>query len=806
MTVPHLLFARPPRRGTTGPRARRPRRAAGGLGRAAALTAASLLTVGLLPGQASAEPSPTPAPSTAPAASAAPTAPAPAAIGPVDYAIAVDESGSLKPAEVDRERAAAAGIALGEVHPKSTVTVLGFASADNDAQHPVDEVCPPTVLDGAGRDRIGACIGNLRSRKPDEGQGTDFPNAILQGVSRLSTGTDPATPRVLFLLTDGKLDVGDSPAYGDDRDHRATAGEAALAQALAAAQAARIQVWPLGFGSDIDRAALDRMAAAGFQDGCVDLPDARPRATAVPDAAAVAGAMQTAFAAAHCLRATTGGTGHPPIDIEMRISPLTTVGSIVVDKGDPAVTATYFDPSGRQITATTTDPISKFELSPRDQTVESLRITDPAPGQWKVHLDAPADHRAQLASVSVLWRGALRSSITMAPPSPRPGEQAVVTLKLQTRKGVQVTDPQDLKDLKVSAVLSGDGFAPVPVRLADDGTGPDRTAGDATFSGTVTVPATATGRIKASGTLAASGLTADEDRTQGTLVAPAVPKVTAGLTLDDTAGHKLHPGDALAGRLDLHNADGTPHTLRLALRDTSPGLLAVSPEEVTLAPGESRRVDVAVRAARPAAFRGLLDGGDLRLGGKVTLVDGTDQDRVLVDSPLSLTVTRPPTFWESWWWALLLGGLVAVLAALVVLVLHRGKVTGRNPAGLKLLLLDQEGHQLADVTADSGTNGWYEFDVAGLGGPYPRLVRKPGGPYRVQRSRDGGAVLEKRRQSTTRIHPDRPASLTDGLGLGIRDERRAPRRRTGPTARPRPGRAESPSAPPAAPPPTTTYL
>uniref|UniRef100_UPI0036DF1CAA choice-of-anchor X domain-containing protein n=1 Tax=Kitasatospora sp. NPDC058046 TaxID=3346312 RepID=UPI0036DF1CAA len=776
--MPHLLFARPPGRGPTGARARGRRRATGGLGRAAALTAASLLTVGLLPGPASAEPSPTAAPTTAPAPTSAP----PAAVGPVDYAIAVDESGSLKPAEVDRERAAAVGIALGEVHPKSTVTVLGFASADNESQHPVDEVCPPTVLDGAGRDRIGRCISDLRSRRPDEGQGTDFPNAVLQGVSRLAAGADPATPRVLFLLTDGRLDVGDSPAYGDPA-HRAAAGEEALTRALAAAQAARIQVWPLGFGSDIDRAALDRMAAAGFQGGCVDLPDAQPRATVVPDATAVADAMRTAFAAAHCLRATAGGTGHPPIDIEVRISPLTTVGSIVVDKGDPLVTATYVDPDGREITGTTTDPVSKFELSPRDQTVESLRITDPKPGQWRVHLDAPADHRAQLATVNVLWRGALRGSITMAPPSPRAGERAVVTLRLQTRQGVEVTDPQDLKDLRVSAVLSGEGFAPVPVKLADDGSAPDGRAGDGAFSGTVTVPAAATGRIKVSGTLAASGLTADEDRSQGTLVAPAVPLVTAALTLDDGAGRRLHPGDELAGSLALHNADGAPHTLRPALRDTAPGLLAVTPEEITLAPGESRRVDVAVTAARPGAFHGLLDGGDLRLGGKVTVVDTTDRDRVLVDSPLSLTITRPPTFWETWWWALLLGGLVAVLAVLAGLALRLRARLGKDPAGLRLLLLDPEGRQVADIAADSGTKRWYAFDVHGLGGPDPRLVRQPGGPYRVQRSLDGGVVLERRGQARARIQPDRPVPLAGGLAVGIRDERRG---RTRPAGRPTP--------------------
>ncbi|MFI6845149.1 VWA domain-containing protein [Kitasatospora sp. NBC_00085] len=780
----HLPFAPFRRRGTTGARARGPRRAAGGLGRAAALTAAALLTAGLPPGPAAAD-----EPGTG--------ASAPAAIGPVNYAVAVDESGSLKAADLDRERAAAVRIALGEVHPASTIGVFGFASADNDSQHPVDEVCPPTVLDAAGRDQIGACIGKLHSRAPGEGQGTDFPNAVLQGVSRLSTGTDPATPRVLFVLTDGKLDVSDSPAYGDPA-HRGAAGEEALSRALAAAKAAGIQVWPLGFGSDIDRAALDRMAAGGFQDGCVNLPDAKPRASVVPDSATVGSALETAFAAAHCLRATPGGSGRPPIDLQVRISPLTTVGSIVVDKGDPAVTATYFDPSGREITGTTTDPVSQFELSGRQQSVESLRITDPLPGQWRIHLDAPEDHRAQLASVSVLWRGALRSSITMAPPSPRAGEQAVVTLKLQTRKGFQITDPQDLKDLGVSAGLTGEGFAPVPIRLADDGVAPDPKGGDATFTGTVTVPAGATGRIKASGTLTAAGLIADEDRSAGTLVAPAVPLVTASLTLDGGADRRIHPGDEVAGTVALHNGDDVAHTLRLAVTDSSEGLLKLEPGQITLAPKESRRVDVTLTAGGSKAFRGLLDRGDLRLGGKATVVDTSDRDRVLVDSPLSLTVTPPPTFWERWWWACLITGIVLVVAVVVRLTLRRLRWARTSPAGLSLLLLDADGQKVGQLTATAGTGGWYEFDVVGVGGPNPRIVRRPGGPYRVQRNQDGGAVLETRRQARSRLDPGHPVPLADGLNLDI-----APGR--GATADPR--RPAGGGRPPAADqPPVSPYL
>ncbi|MEU1423009.1 VWA domain-containing protein [Kitasatospora sp. NPDC005751] len=762
----HHLSLGPSRRRATAAVAG-PRRPRHRLGRAAAVVAAAaLLTTGLPAGPAAADD---------PAPAAAPGTPS-ASIGPVNYAVAVDESGSLKPADLERERAAALRIALGEVHPASTVGVFGFASADNAGQHPVDEVCPPTVLDAAGRDRIGTCIAKLHSRAPDEGQGTDFPNAVLQGVGRLGDGTDPAVPRVLFVLTDGRLDVSDSPAYGDPA-HRAAAGEEALTRALAAAKAANIQIWPLGFGAEIDRAALDRMAAGGFQEGCVSLPGARPRASVVQDSGAVGTALEAAFAAAHCLRAEPGKTGHPPADLPVRISPLATVGSIVVDKGDPQVTATYFDPSGKQITGPGSDPDSTFEFSGRDQSVESLRITDPVPGDWRVHLDAPEGHRAQLASVSVLWRGALNSSITLTPPSPRAGEKAVVTLKLQTRKGLAITDQQDLKDLGVTAVLAGEGFPSVPVPLADDGAAPDAKGGDATFTGTVTVPAGATGRITASGTLTASGLAADENRPAASVVSPAVPLVTASFSLDGGAG--AHPGDGVGGTLTLRNDDAVPHTLRPAVTDLAAGLLTVSPGSVTLAPKESRTVDVTLTVGSAKAFGRLLGDDGVTVGGKVTVVDTSDRDRVLVDSPLSLTVTPPPTFLEQWWWALALAGAVVVLAVLGLLVRRRITRDRSTPAGLELLLLDDGGREIGKHTASAGSRGWYEFEVSGVGGPHPRIVRRPGGTYRVQRSQDGGAVLEIRRRSPSRLSADTPVPLADGLSLGL-----GAGRRTGPTPPP----------------------
>src|SRR5439155_17385145 len=119
------------------------------------------------------------------------------------------------------------------------------------------------------------------------------------------------------------------------------------------------------------------------------------------------------------------------------------------------------------------------------------RIQDPRPGTWRIHLDAPPGHRGKLASSSVLWQGVLHSTISMNPASPVAGERTAVEVRLQTRRGVVITDPADLADIRVSVQLSGKGFAPVDAELADTGTAPDQAAHDGRFAGYLTLPAAA---------------------------------------------------------------------------------------------------------------------------------------------------------------------------------------------------------------------------------------------------------------------------------------------------------------------------
>ncbi|GAB7032451.1 VWA domain-containing protein [Streptomyces sp. NPDC021749] len=696
----------------------------------------------------------------------------------VNYAVAVDESASLAAEDMQAEKAAAARIALGDVSSASHVTVFGFAAAESGDQRAVDPVCPRTTLDAAGRESIGGCVGKLRSRKKSEGTGTDFPSAIRQGVHELSSGTDPSVPRVLFLLTDGEMDVTGSPQYGDPA-HRKDEGERQLDRELKNARAQGVQIWPLGFGPAPDKAQLDRMAAGGYQKGCVELPSARPQADKVSGAKDLGPKLEKIFAAAHCLRYEPGTSPkRPPATLEVGISPLATVGSIVVDKSDPKVTITYIDPNGHQVPTSGTYHKSHFELAGAGDTVEALKIIDPVPGTWQVKAEAPEGHRSLPVGVSVLWQGELRGAITMDPPSPQAGQKATVTMRLQTREGYQIKDPRDYAGLRVRSELTGDGFAAMPVQLTDDGKGPDPTASDGSFTGSVTIPRSADGALKVSGTLTASGLSADTRSEKG-VVAPDVLPVAGTLRLPDA---DAHPGDEVTGTLTVHNTGKTPHTLRLSVADLQPGLVSVSPAEIEVKPGDSELRTVTVRLGPADAFGDRLDDDGLKLGGTVTAVDTTDRNRTLARSPLSVTVTPEPGIWETYWWAFLIGAVVIAAVVAVVLAWLRQRRSRRDPYGLVLQLLSEDGDVVATHPAGHGHKQWYEFSLVE---PHrsPRIERRNHGMYAIQRNPEGGAWLREKGAGRTRLKTGETAPLSDGLSLSLGEETRSPRSRRNRTGR-----------------------
>ncbi|MFF9850261.1 VWA domain-containing protein [Streptomyces litmocidini] len=636
---------------------------------------------------------------------------------PLDFAVVVDQSASLADKDLARETEAAALLSQGEISDRSRAAVIGFGSSEKPGQSPVNEVCPLTVADAAGRERLSACVQQLGRRDAARmGPGTDFPAAIRQAVTRLTearpaTAKTPAVPKVVFLLTDGRLDVADSPEYGTDRDTRQSNGARRLTEELARARAAGIQIWPLGFGSEIDRSALTAMAEGGYRGACSDIPGSVPRMRVVGTSAEIDKALQETFAAARCARIAQGTVGKPPADLTVTIPPIATDGSLTVAKHDPKVRVTYYDPAGRKVPVRGDFDGSTFEVSGQDGPVEALRVKDPLPGRWRVHIEAPEGHRDREVAVRAIWQGRLRSDVTLDPASPRAGEKVTVQVRMQTRRGVVITDPRQLAGLTASAEVAGAGFAPFAFRLADDGRAPDAKAGDVRFTGTFTLPAGATGDLELVTRMAAPGITSDR-RPVHAQRGPDVPVLTAGLVVDRVT---VHPGGTVRGTLDVTNNDSAPHTLRLALQDQTPGVeLTVAPTSVTATAGRSTRVPFTVTLAAGTVLG--------ELGGRIAVVDTGDGGTVLDTAFLDVLVVAPPTWWDRWWKAVTgAAAALLVLAALAGIRIAAGR-RRRDLTGTTLELCD-DGRSLHSLTIRRGQSerGNFAFTVDEPYGEAPML-------------------------------------------------------------------------------------
>lgn len=692
-----------------------------------------------------------------------------APIAPIAFAIAVDESRSLSDADMLQERDAADRIALGDVSAESTVDIFGFASADRPPQHAVDSLCPQLTLDSIGRAQVGACAAKLKIRASGTGTGTDFPAAIRQGVSALKNAAS-GTPRVLFVLTDGKLDVTDSVSYGDPAQREAE-GRRQLGQALDEARDAKVQIWPLGFGSDVDDRMLRQMAQGGYQQSCPGIPNTAPTEQSARGSAEVGAALERAFASAHCLHhEKPSGGAYPPTTQHVHISAVATVGAIVVSKGDKAVTVTYTDPNGNKLKpgapVSGTFDGSAYDLAGQGETVESLRLTDPVPGDWTVRIDAPSGHREQLASVSVLWHGELRTSITLDPPNPQPGSTALVTLQLLTRKDTPITDPEDLKGMRVKAALTGSGFTAQPLSLADDGSSPDAKAKDGAFTGTASIPSSANGVIRATATLSAIGLAADPDRSQGGQVSLGKPSVSSRLVL---TGAKAHPGGSVHGTLQLRNNSTRAHTLLVSVRNTAGGLLTADPSSVSLAAGASRSVPLALKVADGRAFKAARVSTRTRLGGALTVTDRSAGGRPLGQDPLSVSVTPTPTFMEKYGSRLgLLAALLLALATTAVLA-FRLWIWNRTARGLRLELSLPDGTALSSLRAGRTSKGnWFEFKILDKTGDHPTLAAGPGDGYAVRRDPRAGVLLRTASDGEQPLTRGRAKTLDVGQNRTLR--------------------------------------
>ncbi|MFJ5225076.1 VWA domain-containing protein [Streptomyces sp. NPDC088400] len=688
---------------------------------------------------------------------------------PIDFVVLVDQSKSLSDKDLSREVEAAALLSQGEISERSRAAVIGFSSSEKNGQSEVREVCELTVVDKSGREHLSDCVKQLSRRDSTSmGPGTDFPAALRQALTRLKEGGRPGTPKVIFLLTDGKLDVRDSPQYGADPTSRQKEAAEQLTEELSRARKESVQIWPLGFGGEIDRAALTEMAAGGFRNGCSYLASATPHMQVLDSSAEIDKVLQKTFAAARCAQVVQGSVGKPPADLKVKIPKIATDGSITVSKHDPKVTATYYDPRGKKVPTHGPFDGSTFEVTGQDGPVEALRVKNPRPGTWRVHLEAPEGHQGREVAVRAIWQGKLRSSVRLTPTSPRPGEQAVVEVRMQTRRGVVIDDPALLKGIKVAARLSGSGFDALTVPLSDNGKAPDARAGDVMFSGKLTVPDTATGDLALTAEMTAPGVTGDH-RPLNARVTSGTPPVTAELSVERG---NAHPGDVVKGTVAIKNTGDEARRLRLALADQAAGSgLRISPATVEVAPGEDKNVGFGITLGSKIAPG--------EVGARVTVADLDDDGRVLDNTFIGVVVEPVPTWWEQWWGAVVAGAAVLLALAVFTVVQLGARRRRRDLAGVRLELRG-EGVGSDELTVRQGQTpgGDFHFVVDRSRGAAPSLQR--GGPaaaatHRLRRTSGGEFLLRPHQGRERTLRPGEAASLGDGLEIVVHDRRTAGR-------------------------------
>ncbi|MFC7612871.1 vWA domain-containing protein [Actinokineospora soli] len=138
-------------------------------------------------------------------------------LDPLQVVVLVDQSGSIGEADLQREKDAAKTIVFSALATGSEVSVAGFASSVTaDRTGAVDVVCDRVVLDGGQkRDELAKCIERLRKRSSSEGEYTDHATALRQALGYVRAGGPEK--KIVFLLTDGKLDVAGSESWGEPR-------------------------------------------------------------------------------------------------------------------------------------------------------------------------------------------------------------------------------------------------------------------------------------------------------------------------------------------------------------------------------------------------------------------------------------------------------------------------------------------------------------------------------------------------------------------------------------------------------------
>jgi hypothetical protein len=586
----------------------------------------------------------------------------PPTLPPMQVVVLVDESGSLSDDDVIREREAARTIAFSVLAPQSEISVVGFGSSDAPGQSAVHVVCKPTVLAGEqDRDSLAECIDDLHRRKPEEGADTDHAAALKQALSIVRAGAD-GHKKVVFLLTDGVLDVRNSPNYGDNPDRRNAAAKAEAQRTLDQLAAAKAQVWPLGFG------AVDQAALQGFARGKSCTPAAGdPRERVVSDSSKLVAAVAEAFSSAGCVKYLPPDIGDldrgGSVELHGTIPAIASEASILVYKRDKSVQVEYLAPgAGRPAPH---EGGTNIQIAGQATEVETIKISDPVPGRWTIRLSS-ADVAAEDVAATVVYQAAVRTYLTVNPPQPAPGQEVDVEMQVWARNRA-ITDTEALSTLTFAATMTGSG-GERKIKLAD-------TDGDGTFSGKVTVPDAATGGLTFTGQVTGIGIGGDT-RVLNTVLQSS-GKVVQGSIRFDVNRATAHPGGEITGQITVRNDTGAPARLRIVVADPSPGAdLSTGPAAVDAAPGTTTTPFTLKIGDRTAEGTG---------SATLRLVDDATS-AVVAERLFAVQVVPEPTLVDRYRWWILAAGALLLIGLAYLAVRLRARHEAKKVRGLVVRL------------------------------------------------------------------------------------------------------------------------
>ncbi|WP_214406136.1 hypothetical protein [Pseudonocardia lacus] len=557
---------------------------------------------------------------------------------PLEVVVLADESKSLDDTAVAVVQDAARTIIASVLPPRSVVSVVGFGSQNEPGQTAAQAYCTRIeLINQVGREELSDCVRKIHRRAPAEGADTD--HLIALGTARDLLGVLPDAPKLVFVLTDGRLDVPDSPIYGSlsTPDQRTEVARAGMTETLRSLDELGVQVWPLGFGEVSD----DDLAELATGRGCSSTGDPVARVVGA-DLPRLVEVVRDAFEAATCVRfndavaGTVDGVG--PVEIPVEVPDIATDVAVVVRKGPADLVVSYLGPNGDSVDLTGDDNGLRYNLSGQSDPTEVLHIDRPRGGRWTVVIRSPTGAGAHDVVVNVAYQAAFNSRLTVEQQQLAAGDSVDVSMSVLVGDQI-LTDTSDLEHLSLAVELAGEQPAVrSAVALAVDASG--------IYRGRLEVPAEAVGELVVTGSVSGIGVAPNEiERTVSVLPEPAVLRGAIVV-----APVPVAPGEALSGSVDTVNLSDLDKQLRVRLKDATGGLKVELEENWVEPDDDTVQFEVQVPSDSPEGWYAV----------QVRVLDG--DDRALVEKQLNILVEEPPGTLEKWapWLAVLV--LLLVLA------------------------------------------------------------------------------------------------------------------------------------------------